>query len=335
MTARLSRDVRPQKGNRMTIDTQQRETWEEEVFAGHRWGPHGDRANKEHSRIRELWDLIQPVSDDTRRIIDQIVSLEICNWRLEDSIVAICEAIGRGAPSEMPIGHGKSMTPERWRDFWSYYLTLRKWLNREHGDAYFALLTQCDTNGEAEKRIREMLGERTELKELYVERFCLCLERWLSHALAWDSPLMKGHLAAVEAIEEEIGTREPDRGILGAMRMDGDGRLIPCSHKAFRRYDIIVSSIGCGTWRGKMPERGIDGLARADLLASYLDPIEDWIGKETEATPGTEADPQIVASLGDPDDVKIFLASLLTSLLRADELSARRRAEKRKGKPNN
>jgi len=318
----------------MTIDTEKKEAWEEEVFAGHRWGAHGDRAKEEHTRLKELWDVIQPVSDSTRGIIDQIVSLEICNWRLEDSLVSLCEAIGRGIPSKLFIGHGESITPERWHEFWSYYLALRKWLNRERGDAYCSLLNRCDTEGKVEARIKDMLGERTELKELYVERLCLCLERWLSHWMPWESPLMKGHMAAVEAVEKEIRTLDPGSRILRAMWRDGDGRLIPCSHKAFRRYDIIISSIGCDKWRGVMPARGTDGFQRADLLASYLDPIDAWFHNGPDAAVEAQQVSGIIPFLGKANDTKRFLASLLVSLLRAQETSARARAENRAGKPN-
>ncbi len=84
-----------------------------------------------------------------------------------------------------------------------------------------------------------------------------------------------------------------------------------------------------------MPVRGTDGLERADHLARYLDPIAGWIEKGQEARSDWQPGSTLVPLLGEPDDTKRFLASLLVSLLRAQEMSARARAESRSGKPNN
>lgn len=62
------------------------------------------------------------------------------------------------------------------------------------------------------------------------------------------------HRAAVTALEERIRELDPTGRVLDARHQKGDGRLEPCSHKAFRRYDII-SSIGAGSWRGAIPMR--------------------------------------------------------------------------------
>lgn len=181
-----------------------------------------------------------------------------------------------------------------------------------------------------------MLGKRDELKELYVERFCLCLESFLDGSFGDMSPSRKVHDAAIPAIENQIKEIDPEAPLLKFMTYGtGGARLFPCSHKLFRRYDIIISSIGCGKWRGAMPERGTDGFERADLLASYLDPIEAWGEKGKEAEFDASPAAEIVSSLGEPDNAKLFLASLLVSLLRSQELAARKRAEGRSGKPNN
>jgi len=60
----------------------QLETWEKEVLARHRWGQHGDLAERELSRLRPLWARIHPVDENTRKIVKQIIALEICNWDL-------------------------------------------------------------------------------------------------------------------------------------------------------------------------------------------------------------------------------------------------------------
>ncbi len=314
----------------MTEKPRPDEAWEQEVLARHRWGQHGKRAEEEHSRLKELWTAIQPIDEATTKIINQIIALEICNWRLEDSLLDLCAAIGSGTPVDHDIGHLGSVTEQRAKQVWAYYLAARDWLPCAGRGEYIHLLKDCDPDGQMQERVSQLLGERTELKELYVERFCLCLEMWLGGALSKGSASAIAHDAAVLRIEEEIQRRDPDGGILNALHHDGDGRLQPCSHKAFRRYDIILSSIGCGKWRGAMPQRGTDGFERADALARYLDAIEGWLRKGQEADPGAE----VTSLLGEPNVVKTFLASLLVSVLRGQELAARRRAESRSREPN-
>lgn len=315
----------------MATDAQQKESWQQEIVAHHRWGQHGtERSQAELSRLQPLWDAVQSMDDSTRRIIDQIVALEICNWNLENGILDLCSAIGRGIPVDHDIGHLASVTQERSKHVWAYYLAARDWLPCAGKSEYTHLLAHCDPEGTTRKHVSELLIETTELKTFYVERFCLCLERWLGGALAKGSASTIAHAAAVKRIEEEIEKREPDSHILNALRNDGDGRLQPCSHKAFRRYDIILSSIGCGKWRGAMPQRGTDGIERADALAKHLDAVEHWIEEGNRAPSRTAED----SALGTPEPVKVFLASLLVSLLRAQEMVARASAERRAGKPN-
>ena len=310
----------------------QPQAWQQEILARHRWGQHGfDRAQAELSRMQPLWNAIQPVADSTSQIIDQIIALEICNWNLEKSILDLCAAIGTGIPVNRDVGHLASVTEERSKVIWAYYLAARDWLPCAGKGEYVHLLAACDPDSMIQRHVSGLLGQSTELKEFYVERFCLCLEMWLGGALTQGSASAIAHEAAVRRIEEEIKKRDPGSGILDALRNDGDGRLQPCNHKAIRRYDIILSSIGCAKWRGAMPQRGTDGLERADTLAKYLDPIQTWIERPQQAT----SDAKATHSLGTPDALKTFLASLLVSILRAQEIAARNRAKGRSGKPNN
>jgi hypothetical protein len=309
-----------------------RETWEEEVFVQHRWGWHGDdNAAEEHSRLKELWDAAQPVDASCREIVQKIAALEVCNWNLEESIMAICRGIGSKGSIELPIGHLASVSDERWKKMWAYYLTLRDRLSSKGRSGYGTLLRSCDPNEETKRHVLRMLGERNELKELYVERFCLCLEYWLGGFFPSDPAQMTGHAAAVSAVEGEISKRDPEGGLLSAMSIHGGEWLGPCSHKAFGRYDDIVASIGAGEWRGWTYWTVADGLRRVDNIDAYLSAIDAWIsGKEKaqEAGAGGPAK-DIHAALGELDAAKSFLASLLVSLLRAQSLTARSRLKRR------
>lgn len=215
---------------------------------------------------------------------------------------------------------------------WAYWLALRKWLpHSDRCSGYDTLLKVCDPDGSIQTHVFTMLGERTQLKELYVERFCLNLECWLGGIYLEGSPQLRAYEGAVEKLENEIMNRDPHREMLQWMKLDGKkGWIEICHHKAFRRFDIHISSIGAGRWRGYYPLRGTDGRERALTLEKYLFPIEAWI----KDSPADEAPDKLLFDeihelLGEKDDTKVFLASLLVSLLRSQQIPARQRAEER------
>lgn len=313
--------------------TPEREPWEKEIFVHHRWGRHGkDLAGEQHAQIKIPWEAAQPLDERSKEVVMRIIDLEVCNWDLESNILKLCQAIGKKDAAGLKVGHLASVTEDRWKQVWAYYLTLRNWLSCVGTSGYPAILTFCDPDGSIRKKILDMLGESTELKELYVARLCLCLESWLAGILPPKTARMKGHNAAVSVLEKEIKTHDPDSKILVALRLEGDGRLQPCHHKAFRRYDIIISSIGSGIWRSEMPRRGTDGFERAETLDEYLTPIEEWVNTRgnTSKSKG-ELTEKIQALLGEPDDTKIFLAAFLASILRAQQLTSKKWAEERTG----
>jgi len=66
------------------------------------------------------------------------------------------------------------------------------------------------------------------------------------------------------------------------------------------------------------------------MVERYLAPIEAWAsGGEQSPAPGDRLSDQIQSSLGERDPAKVFLASLLVSLLRAQQLAAKQRSERR------
>ncbi len=77
-------------------------------------------------------------------------------------------------------------------------------------------------------------------------------------------------------------------------------------------------------------QRGTDSLQRAADLAKYLSPIESWLGGESEASVAeSEMCAEIRGRLGGINEEKRFLATLLVSLLRSQQLSATQRARRR------
>lgn len=134
------------------------------------------------------------------------------------------------------------------------------------------------------------------------------------------------HSPAVAAVEQEIKKLAPNSDILPWIEHDGDGQLEPCHHKAFHRYEIIISSIGAGKWRATMPERMTDGFDRADMIEPFIVALGTWLHGRP---PTDESGQRIHQLLGERDGTKSFLASYLHSLLRALQRGARQKAEKR------
>jgi hypothetical protein len=313
--------------------SRKREGWEEEVLFPHHWGRHGqERAEEERTRLKRLREDVYDWSEAHGQLVEQIRALEICNWDLEESFLALCLAIGTKTPTPRPIGHLASVTAERWRKIWAYYLALRDWLPREMPAGYDALLQICDVDRSIRQHINEMLGEPDEQKSLFVERLCHNLSFWLGGVCEdLEKPQPIAHSAAVAAMDDRIHQLNGDEDIRRAILEKGDRWLLPCHHKTFRRYDIIISSIGAGKWRAKMPLRGTDGFERAETLERYLSPAVAWVDERSEPKDDDDGElfERIAGLLGERDNGKVFLVSLLVSLLRAQQLFAVNLAEKR------
>jgi hypothetical protein len=306
--------------------------WEREVYARHRWANpfwaehgQGDRVREEHARLNALWEELGSLDEIGYELASEIISLEICNWRLEESIVDLCAAIGTSTRLAHPVGHKASLTDERWLQIWGYCFALRDWLPgplapRSRG--YGALLAACDPSDVIQERIRAMLGQPTELKQLYVELFCLDLQElaegdWGSPPPRYVQAMSNWH--AREGVMEQIGKYDHDEELVNAIVR---GNYQPCHHKAFRHFDITISSIGAGKWRGAMPVEGMGRATRYALMDAVLAPLESWVAGEQLSGTG-ESDPtweRIHRLLGKPDGTKVFLVSLLASLLRSQQL---------------
>ncbi len=159
-----------------------------------------------------------------------------------------------------------------------------------------------------------LLGAWTPVKSLYVERFCLTLEYWLRGWYEMTDGGVIGLRAAIAAIEQEIRRHgQADEALLQAMHPD-TGALFPCLHKLFRRFDIILSSIGGGRWRAGMPENGGSRAERLATSERFLAPMAAWL---EHAPPYDDFAATLHHDLGAHTPTKNFLVALLISLLRS------------------
>jgi hypothetical protein len=243
--------------------------------------------------------------------------------------MALCEAIGAGEPVDRAIGHSDSVTDGRWRKIRAYALALREW-QADNADAVAscrAASKATDPAGQVRRHVLAMLGEPTQLKRLRVELLWLNLQYWLQGLPEKDSApgiaLHGAHARMVERVREVAPNDPFEDGFLPRVRLADDGQLHPCHHKLFRRYDILISSIGSGSWRSDMPYRGTDGFERADILDKHLEPVESWVDELKPTGPDPGLAREIHNLLGRPTKQKRFLAALLASLLRAQQVVAR------------
>ncbi len=314
--------------------------WHAEVSAGHRWGAEWSDLftqgkPKELAELTALWEAASPLSEADHTIVNQIISLEICNWKLIDNIIDLTAAIGHHTPigNGDGIGHRESMSHERWEMAWAYYLALQQYLvgNGSSTDAFVPMLERVDPDGGIRAKIRDLLGEHDEAKDLLVHRFLYTMQ-WVVFRFPWGSLSQKVQHAGTKMIEERLRELEVDPEILKHLEWGCvDGRLQPCGHKFERRLDIILSSIGVKKWRGAIPMRGTDGLGLSQNLDTYLQPIMAWLSQDESLDQHRQQEPgrTIIENLGEPDPTKRFLARLLQSLLASQQIEARIKGEER------
>ena len=276
---------------------------------------------KERQKLDELWKKAQPMTSEELYVVYQITWLSRCNWNLEPIIKSLIEAIGKGEKSNLRIGHNYSITKDRWKKVWAYYLSLKKWLPIQgRYTGLTVLLEFCDPNKGIQSHIIELLGKKTKLKILYIELFCYFLEYQLMGRHPDDSAKILATNATVEFLNNEVKKYDYDEMILTAVQINpealSEGKLRwyeICHHKFFRRCDIILSSIGENKWRGAFKEKGSHREELKELLLNYSLTIETWLSNQDVDDEFTIRNYKL---LGKQTSKKLFQVSLLNAFLK-------------------
>ena len=276
---------------------------------------------KEIQKLSILWEKAQPMTDEELLAVRQITWLSRCNWNLEPIIKSLIEAIGRGKNSNIRIGHNYSITKDRWKKSWAYYLTLKKWLPIQGRYTGIPIILDfCDPNKSIQSHILNLLGKKTKLKELYVELFSYSLEFHLLGRHPDDKAKIFATIAAVDSLINEVKKYDYNEMILVAVQINpevpSEGKLSwyeVCHHKFFRRCDIILSSIGENEWRGTFKEKGSDREELQELLLRYSLILDSWISNQDVSD---ELTSNIYALLGKQTSRKLFQVSLLNAFLK-------------------
>ena len=275
--------------------------------------PDEDEKEEKKQRLLGLWNISQPLTDDELSLIRQIIDISHCNWNLKSILDSLIESIRKSTHSQLRIGHQYSITDERWKKGWAYYFALKKWLPRIGWTGISTMQTFCDPESVIDKHVQDLLGERTTLKELYVELFCHFFELQLLGLYPEDSITKDAVKTAKNLIIGEIKQLDYDETLLAAINLtylneDQDDRVAwfeVCHHKFFRRVDIILSSIGVNQWRGKMTVKGTDREELLVMIMKYNNILDTWLEDESE-----------VKTVGKHTPTQVFQTTLLNSHLK-------------------
>ena len=248
-----------------------------------------------------------------------------CLWRYDyaDRVGELCEIIGGGPQKGLRLHY--QISPDKRQEFIDYATALKGWLNDVSPDdaAYFRPGSEGTTG-----KVYGFLGDKDPLKNLLVERTYIGLSARFLNCSFWgrndgqpETTLMPhtadqldvGSFKRMSEIERLV-KKEMGRGAEDFLRDVGGSSEPACHFKFIRRVDILVSSIGCMTWRGNLPQKDGDIRGRRNITARYLDVLENyWNGRQIAAgdeETAREKD-RLFGLLGEPNDMKRWLVGSL------------------------
>ena len=244
-----------------------------------------------------------------------------CIWRYDypGRIHEICARIGDKSSPGLRLHY--QICPGRRQELMTYAGALKGWLLEASPDA----CTEDDPG--TVQKVYRLLGKKDPLKKLLVERTYFGLSGrslncsfWGKTDLDAETRLFPYHaqelaagwqqkMASLErSISKEMGHAARD------FLCDVGGSSEPACHfKFIRRIDILVSSIGCLKWRGRLPPKDATITGRRQITRMYLDILESyWHGKSACAPAGGDKlNNELCALLGPADDVKRWLVACL------------------------
>jgi hypothetical protein len=184
-------------------------------------------------------------------------------------------------------------------------INLRRWLNGKNVEP-----GQPSSSAEQLRNFYSWLGDRTELKELYVRRLL-----WLDD---------KTTAQIDNEIDELTGTtRKTDP--LRKTRRSKYGPVMDCWHLTFRVLEINLRSIGAGGWRMGMEPEGASAKAMSGARKSYLVALDAYLGN-VSLTEAREKNPEhadriaeVYGLLKAPDETKRWLTGCLWKKLKSGD----------------
>ena len=250
--------------------------------------------------------------------------------KVGERVHELCATIGDGRQRALRLHY--QIDSARRQEFIDYASALKGWLEDVPPDdrAYYRSGSERTT-----RKVYGFLEAREPLKDLLVERTHIGLSARFLNCSFWGNddvspepetqlqPHTAGQLDAgsfrrmadiERVVQREMGTAAND------FLCDVGGSSEPACHfKFIRRVDILVSSIGCLSWRGNLPEKDPGIRGRRQKTALFMDVLEHyWNGRSMgpgDADTDTERD-RLMQLLGEPSDLKKWLAASLWGNIR-------------------
>ena len=317
---------------------EEEEDWDDEVHAVH-----------------SLLEEAEPLDDEARIMRLQITSYEACHYMFPDSIFALIGSIGRGAADrELRTGcgahYGPLMDDARRERIETYASVLEGWVEGRDLDAS---LREHPGHTDDVRHIYDMLGERTHKKTLYVRRLALVIGlmaqggegyRYYSDQCGYPyAAEIDREILTAEGVDPARAEEVIDRG-LNVTKGEAEDRFhellrdvnpllericshyaVPCRIHLFHHFDIWISSVGCGSWRGAMPPTGENRRRIESTVAHLVCALDGWLAgldPEEAAKPWPEALDtcrEVQDFLGDPRPARRYLTSMLWKRLKSQK----------------
>ena len=270
--------------------------------------------------IRGLEDSLGALSPDDRE--RRTAADCCCIWRYDypRRVHEICSIIGGSRHTALRLHY--QISPSRRQELIDYAEALKAWVGGEEpGSVPRYALGARDTV----EKVYGFLGKGDPLKKLLAERTYYGLSSRALNCSFWGyneqeettglaphypQQLERGWRERMSRLEHEI-QKQMGRAARDFLRDVGGSAEPACHFKFVRRIDILVSSIGCLSWRGNLPPKDAAVSGRRAITRAYLDALEHyWRGPGATDDDAELAD-SLRALLGERTAVKRWLVACL------------------------
>ena len=255
--------------------------WDDEVHAAH-----------------GLLEDAAPLNDDFRIMRLQVASYEACHYSFPDSLMTLLACIGAGvADRELKTGcyaHFGRNTDDRRRlqRVQAYASILGDWA--EQSNVSDSLSGHPGYEGDV-RRLYEMLGPWTRRKVLYARRLALLIgliekvgggyDSYSNHHCYPAAAEIDREIFLAEGVPAELIPEPLDEPAFKELLSRTDPLLakvssydaVFCRLNLFRHFEIWISSVGCGEWRGAMPVTGENRKAIERTVPNLVCALNGWL----------------------------------------------------------
>lgn len=263
------------------------------------WLEDESRWDEEVHAIHRLFEDAAPLDDDFRIMRLQVASYEACHYAFPDSLMKLVASIGTGvADRELKTGCYANLGPntsdlQRLERISAYAAILGEWA--EQIGISISLSLHPD-HEEDVHLIHDMLGPWSRPKALYARRLALLVGLIEKVADGYDSYSNHHCYPGAAEIDREIFLTEgvpaelipeplDEKSFLEILSRRSNPLLanissygpVFCRLNLFRHFHIMISSVGCGEWRGVMPETGENRRNVERFIPSLVCALNGWL----------------------------------------------------------